>query len=109
MPPFMLCEVDIDANNAFRINNIGTIISTSETLQAPESDAQNSLQVQCHVPYPCAPNKIRDTITLIPMRREVQGQGHSNTILSLLMTTRGGAVPALSLGVDVFMRKVAVW
>lgn len=82
---------------------------TFETLPTPESDAQNSQLVQCHIPYPCAPNKIRDTITLMLMRRDVQGQGHSNTMLSLPMTTRGGAVSALSLSVNVFTRKVAVW
>jgi hypothetical protein len=82
---------------------------TSEPLSTPESDAQKSQPVQCHILYPYAPNKIRDTIALMPMRREVQGQGHANTILSLPMTTRRGAVPALSLGVDVFTGKVAVW
>ena len=64
-------------------------MSAAETLPTPEGDAQNLQPVECYVPYPCAPDNIRDTMTLIPMRREVQGQGHSNTILTLSMTTWG--------------------
>jgi hypothetical protein len=48
-------------------------------------------------------------MTLIPMRREVQGQGHSTTALLLSMKTRGGSAQAIPLAVDVFARAVAVW
>src|SRR5262245_58541870 len=51
----------------------------------------------CHIPCPCTPDKVRDTMTLIPMRKEVQGQGHSNTTLAPPMTDRGGAARVLSL------------
>jgi hypothetical protein len=95
-------------NNIFQINNIGIIIATSETLPTPEREAQHLQPVQCHVLYPCAPDKVRDTMTLTPMRRAVQGQRHSKIPLSLPMTTRGGAAHAFSLGIDVFTREMAV-
>jgi hypothetical protein len=60
------------------------------------------------VPCPFATGEVRDTMTLISMRREVQGQGHSQTTLPLSMQTWRGAAHAISLGVDVCAREVAV-
>src|SRR4029450_7313205 len=42
------------------------------------------------VPCPFATGEVRDTMTLISMRREVQGQGHSQTTLPLPMQTWRG-------------------
>jgi hypothetical protein len=64
---------------------------------------ENTLQIQF------AADKVRATMTLIPMRREVQGQRHAKTTVPLPMHTRGGAAQALSPGVDVCNSAVAVW
>jgi hypothetical protein len=56
-----------------------------------------------------AADNVCDTMPLIPMSREVQGQGHSTTPLLRLMNTRGGSAQAISLGVDVFDREGVVW
>src|SRR5688572_28015812 len=46
---------------------------------------------------------------LIPVRRDVQGRGHSTATSLLPMNTRGGSARVISLGVAGFVRAVAVW
>jgi hypothetical protein len=48
-------------------------------------------------------------MTRIPMRRDVQGYGHSTTPFLLPMNTREGSAQAMSLGVAVCARAGAVW
>ena len=67
-----------------------------EALKASRGEraTQHAPSLQSHVPCPCAPDLIHATITLLPRRMDVRGQGHSPLMFPLLVPMRGGAARA---------------
>lgn len=60
------------------------------------------------VPCPFATGEVRDTMTFISMRREVQGQGALANNSTAIDANLERAAHAISLGVDICAREVAV-